>query len=300
MTMPSLLDAYDLVAHSEVLLLRLTTAFAELSRKQGLKDEKDWLEQAINRVTAAREGVGDLLSRVTRLPEMEAAREEQSRSLQSAAVDAVERLQAGITFHAGARAPLLEALYGKLKLPIYRRADKADFEKFCADFEKRLNTGYAKRMFAEPSLAVVKDALEQVRSSFTAWRNSFLGEPLGEAEARQLRDELDACARRVDLPIRQARLLAEAALSPLKDFYESTNIAQRPRKRSLRPAVTETADGEALPGDDDAPDAPAEDEVPPEDEAPAPEPEPEVVAEAAEPVAPRRRGRPAKPQPDAE
>jgi hypothetical protein len=283
MTMPSLLDAYDTVAHSEALLQRLTTAFAELSRKQGLKDEKDWLEQAIARVTAAREGLGDLLSRVMRLPEMEPAREEHARALQGAAVDAVERLQAGITFHAGARAPLLEALYGKLKLPLLRRVDREDFEKFCADFEKRLGSGYAKRMFGEPALALLGDALAQVRASFATWRGSFSGEPLAEDDARGLRDELDACARRLELPVRQARLLAEAALAPLRDLFEESGIGQRPRKRALRPAVTETPEDEAGPAVD-------------EEEEPAPAAAEEDASEAP---ATRMRGR-AKAQPDAE
>jgi hypothetical protein len=285
MTMPSLLDAYDTVAHSEALLLRLTTAFAELSRKQGLKDEKDWLEQAIARVTAAREGLGDLLSRVMRLPEMEPAREEHARALQGAAVDAVERLQAGITFHAGARAPLLEALYGRLKLPLLRRVDREDFEKFCADFEKRLGSGYAKRMFGEPSLALLGDAVAQVRASFTTWRGSFSGEPLAEDDARGLRDELDACARRLELPVRQARLLAEAALAPIRDLFEESGIGQRPRKRALRPAVTETGEDEAGLGLDEEQEAPAS--APADEEAPSEAP------------ATRRRGR-AKAQPDAE
>ena len=57
MTMP-LLDAFDTVSHSEQLLRRLESATAELSKKQGLKDEKAWLDTAIARVAAARDGVG--------------------------------------------------------------------------------------------------------------------------------------------------------------------------------------------------------------------------------------------------
>ncbi len=259
MTMSSLLDAYDTVAHSEVLVQRLETAFAELSRKQGLADEKVWLTQALERVTAARSTVGDLLSRVMRLPEMEPAREEHARALQNLAVDAVERLQAGITFQAGSRAPLLEALFGKLKLPLLRRVDREDFEKFCLDFEKRLNTGYAKRMFGEASLVLVVPTVEQVRGAFAAWRASFSAEPLEESAARGLRDELDACSRNLELPMRQARLLAEAALAPLKDVFEQTGLSQKPRKRSLRPVVTEVEQDEP-PLDDDQPedDAPIE------------------------------------------
>jgi hypothetical protein len=269
MTMSSLLDAYDTVAHSEVLLQRLGSAFAELSRKQGLNDEKAWLSQAIDRVTAARTGVGDLLSRVMRLPEMEPAREDHARSLQQLAVDAVERLQAGITFHAGSRAPLLEALFGKLKLPLLRRADREDFEKFCVDFDKRLSSTYAKRMLGESSLSLVVPAVEAVRASFVTWREAFSGEPLEETAARALRDELDACARTLELPLRQARLLAEAALAPLKDLFDETGLSQKPKKRSLRPVVTE-ADGEAVPEAEE-----------PEAEEPAP----------PAPVAPKRRAR---------
>lgn len=259
MTTPSLLDAFDAVSHSELLLSRLHAAFAELSRKQGLKDEKEWLGAAIERITAAREGVGDLLTRVMRLPELEAVREEHARTLQGAAVDAVERLQAGITFQGGSRSPLLEAIFGKLKLPVLRRADREDFEKFTTDFEKRLNSSYVKRMFGEPSFAVVQPALEQVRQSFSTWRGGFSPEVLADADAQALRDELDAFARRLDLPMRQARLLAEAALAPVKDMYEESGIAQKPKRRSLKPAVTEAVE-ETVAEEDD--------EEAPSDEAP--------------------------------
>jgi hypothetical protein len=289
MTMSSLLDAYDTVAHSDLLLERLNSAFAELTRKQGLHDEKEWITAAITRVTAAREGLGDLLTRVMRLPEMEPAREEHARGLQNLAVELVERLQAGITFHAGSRAPLLEALFGKVKLPVLRRLDRADFEKFCTDFEKRLNSGYAKRMFAEPSLALVQPVVDQVRASFATWRGAFSAEALEESEARNLRDELDACARRLELPMKQARLLAEAALSPLRDLFEELGLGQKPRKRSLRPAVTETdGQGDEPPADED--DAGEDAEAAP---VPAPEPAPE-----AEAVAPKRRPRAKAPPPD--
>lgn len=296
-SMSSLLDAYDTVAHSELLVERLNNAFAELSRKQGLHDEKEWLTTAMTRVSSAREGLGDLLTRVMRLPEMEPAREEHARALQNAAVELVERLQAGITFHAGSRAPLLEALFGRLKLPVLRRADKEDFEKFCVDFEKRLNSGYAKRMFGEPSLAVVQPVVDQVRAGFATWRGSFTGEPLGDTEARSLRDELDACARRLELPMKQARLLAEAALAPVRDLFEQSGLGQKPRKRSLKPAVTETGEGAV---DDHEFDAEEGDEAAaPVAEAPEVEEDAPAVAPASEDAPPRKRGRP-KAAPQAE
>lgn len=238
------LDAFDLVAHSEQLLLRLDAACAELSKKQGLKEEKAWLETARQRLATAREGIGDLLTRVLRLPELEGVKEDQARILQGAAVDAVERLHAGISFAGGARAPLIEALYGKLKIPVLRRCDREDFEKFCTDFEKRLNTGYAKRMFSDPSFAVVLPALQQMHQAFSTWRGVFTSTPLTDGEAQALRDELDAVARRLELPCRQSRLLAQAALVPLKELLDTSGLASKPKKRGGRVSVTESDEDE--------------------------------------------------------
>lgn len=238
--MLSLLESFDTVSHSEQLLLRLETACAELSKKQGLKEEKAWLEAATARVATARQGVGDLLTRVLRLPELSSMREEHARTLQLAAVDAVERLHAGISFAGGTRAPLIEALYGKLKIPVLRRCDREDFERFCADFEKRLNSSYARRMFTHPSFELVGPALTQLQQAFAVWRSVFRAEPLLEIEAQALRDELDATARRLDLPCRQARLLAEAALAPIRELLQNSGLDQKPKRRAKAPTVSES------------------------------------------------------------
>jgi hypothetical protein len=262
MTSPSLLDAWDAVAWSEILLARLESAAADLSGKQGLRDEKSWLDAAIERVRAAREGLGELRARVMALPELAPLVEEHAADLQASAVDTVERLQAGITFHAGGRAPILEALYGRLKLPALRRAERADFESFCRDFEKRLNSSYAKRMFADPALAFIGPVLEQVLAAFADWRAAWTPVAPSEDEARALRHELEAGARRLELPTRQARLLAEAALAPLRNAFEDSGLAQRARRRGLRPAVTQADDDASL-----ASEAPAPDEPTPEERA---------------------------------
>lgn len=291
MTMPSLLDAFDTVSFSEQLLKRLESATAELSKKQGLKDEKAWLEQATQRVAIARTGVGDLLNRVLRLPELEPVREGHARTLQWAAVDAVERLQAGITFAAGARAPLIEALYGKLKLPVLRRCDREDFEKFTFDFEKRLSTTYARRMFADESFQLVVPALAQLQNAFSTWRSIFSTEPLTDAQA--LRDELDAVARRLELPCRQARLLAEAALTPLKELFENSGLDHKPRKRVKSELDDDSSMLDEDPVDPNAPNEAelaelgAAPEMAPRKAAPVePAPEPVVEVEAA-PAAPQ-------------
>lgn len=289
MTTSSLLEAFDAVAHSEVLLARLNAALAELSRKQGLKDEKAWLSAAVERVEKAREGLGDLLTRVQRLPELEPLRDEHARILQQAAVDAVERLQAGITFCGGSRAPLLETLFGKLKLPALRRLDKDAFEKACADFEKRLGASYVKRMLGDAAFAPVDPAVAAVRAAFATWRGGFAPEPLTDADAKALRDELDAAARRLELPLRQAKLLAEAACAPVRDLFETSGLAQKPKKRSLKPAVTEIAaeEEEALATADERAAAEAEAAAAVlEETKPAKKPRARKAAEKSEPAQP--------------
>jgi hypothetical protein len=230
MTM-TLAEAFDVVAWSQTLLERLEVAQGELDKKQGLHDEKGWLMLAIDRLGAARGELGDLTQRAMRLPELESAREEHARTLQNAAVDAVERLQAGVTFVAGTRAPLLEALFGKVKLPQARRADRDDFERFVADFDKKLSSSYCKRIMAESSFGPVLPVVDQVRGAVAAWRAGFSPEPLTPSEESLLRDEIVAHARRLELPMRQARLLAEASLAPLKNAFDDSGIGQKPRRR---------------------------------------------------------------------
>lgn len=232
MTAMSLPDAFDAVAWSEVLHQRLMKAFTSLSGKPGLKAEKEWLGAAVELLGVAREAIGDTLARATALPELEETREEHAKGLQQAAVDAVERLQAGITFHAGSRSPVLEALYAKLKLPALRRADWKTFEKFCADFEKRLNSGYVKRMVADPAFEFAGPVVTQVRGSFAAWRAALAPKAPAEADAKSLREELVGLAEALELPMRQARLLGEAALAPVKDAVDESGILQKPKRRA--------------------------------------------------------------------
>jgi hypothetical protein len=226
-------DAHQLVSQSAVLLQRLRQALAELASRPGFADEKAWLAAAVERVAEARSRVGTLGDRVMRLPELEALRGDHLDRLQHDAVDAVEKLQAGVTFHGGPRHPLVEAVFGKLKLPLVRRADQPDFQRFAAELEKKLDSAYARRMLAEPALAAVQPAVDEVRAGFASWRDALSSEALPEAEARALRDELEAVARDLELPCRQARLLAEAALAPVKGLYEASGLAARaPRRRA--------------------------------------------------------------------
>jgi hypothetical protein len=233
MTAP-LIEAFELVVHSEQLAPRLDAAAAELAKRPGLAEEKAWLETARQRVAPTREGTGDLLVRVLRLPELEPVKAERTRMLQGAVVDALEHLHAAITFAGGPRTPLLEALYFKLKMPVLRRCDRDELERFYADFEKRLSASYTKRMLADETYAPVGPALRAFHAAFATWKSVFVAEPLAEGDAQALRDELLAAARGLEVPCRQARLLAQAALAPLKELAESAALMQRAKRKGAR------------------------------------------------------------------
>jgi hypothetical protein len=77
----------------------------------------------------------------------------------------------------------------------------------------------------------VVPVVEQVRQSIAAWRVGFTPEPLSPHEEQLLREEIVGHARRLELPMRQARLLAEAALAPIRNAFEDSGIGQKPRRR---------------------------------------------------------------------
>lgn len=232
-----LADAFDLIAHTELLEQRLAAAVALVSEDSDLAEEMSWLEAARRRVERAREGIGDLLTRAVRHPELAAMRGERARALQGAAVDAVERLQSAMAAAAGERSPLLEVLSRNLKPPAMRRANRDDFEKFCSEIDKRLGSTYAKRMLADPTYAVVEPQLSELRRAFADWRTVLTN--LTPSDAQSLRDELETTARRLELPCRQARLLAEAALLAAEDLKDSSGIFEKPKRRAARVVRTE-------------------------------------------------------------
>ncbi len=227
----SVIEAYEVLAFTEVLQARVKDAAANLSGRPGFTHEKQWLSHAVTMLAHETEGVPALLKTAVKLPELAALREEHAETFQNAVIDVVERLQAGITFQHGSRSPLLEALFGKLKLPQLRRADRETFETFSAEFEKRLNTGYAKRMLADPGFAFALPVVDQWRQSVAAWRTALAPQALESAEESALRDQLIRAAADLEVPLQQVRLLAQAALAPMKNAFDESGIGAKPRRK---------------------------------------------------------------------
>ena len=233
-----LLEAFELIAQSRDLARRLDAAAAELAKRPGLKEEKAWLDSGRTRLNRAREGVGDLLDRALRLEELESMRGGRARELQGEVVDALERLHAGIAFAGGPRSPLIEALFFNVKLPLLRKLDREEFERAWRDFEKRLGSGYAKRMLADETYAVVAPTLEEALEAYRVWQTAFEPTPLTEAEATArkwldrvgLAEKVDARPSQLSGGQQQRVAIARAlAVNPAAILFDEPTSALDPK-----------------------------------------------------------------------
>ena len=236
------LEAYDLGRFADLLQSRLAAAQAELSPKRALKPEKEWLAAAAALLQVAREPTAGLLEKVRGLPELAEVRDEYAAEFQGHWVDALERLLAGFTFHGGNRDPIIEALFPHQKFPALRRADNAGVREYAKDLERRMKSAYVARMLEQPNYSFATPVFEALAGSFARWESAFEGQGMSDEQAVELRKELIGIAKKLDLAVKQARLLAEAALAPVPGMFEEQGLTAKPKKRTKpapKPAKTE-------------------------------------------------------------
>jgi hypothetical protein len=227
-------EAYDLIRFAEAFEARLVTASDTLADREGLDSEKEWMATALKLVRTALIPAPALLGRAKDLPELEEAREEFSFQQQNLWVDALEKLHAGITFCASSRAPVIEALFPHLKFPQLRRASQETVDEFAAAYDRRLKSSYVHRIFSQDDFSFVRPVVDQVASAYTSWQASLAPSNLPDAQIAPLRAEMISVAVRLDVALRQARLLAEAALIPVPDAFDSSGLAAKPKRRAGR------------------------------------------------------------------
>ncbi len=218
------------VLSSVVSSQRALSQLPEDARRKTDKVEREWLAAALERLTPHVDAIAPLLERAPRLPELAFARASLAASHQEAWVDQLEKLLAGLTFHAGSRDPIIEALFPNPKLAPLRKAKADAVASFQAGFEKRLNTGYVKRMLAQEPFSFVGPVLEALRAAGERWRAACSDEPMSDEASAALRAELVEKARAVRPSWRQAQLLAEAALVRAEGAYERLGLAKKVRK----------------------------------------------------------------------
>ncbi|NNC17919.1 hypothetical protein HJC22_19590 [Corallococcus exiguus] len=241
--MSSTLESYELIRFAEAFEARLATAEEMVIGRPGLEAEKQWLASALERLREAREPAGGLLEQVKDLPELDEAREEFSFDQQGRWVDALEKLHAGITFTASSRAPVIEALFPHLKFPQLRRAPLELVNEYATSYERRFKSAYVTRIFSRDDFAMVRPVVDQVAATFAAWTASLSPTPLPPDQEAALREALVSLGRRLDVALRQGRLLAEAALVPVPGVFEAAGLTLKPRKRAGKSLALSAEDG---------------------------------------------------------
>ncbi|NOK21095.1 hypothetical protein [Corallococcus carmarthensis] len=241
--MSSTLESYELIRFAEAFEARLATAEEMVIGRPGLEAEKQWLASALERLREAREPAGGLLEQVKDLPELDEAREEFSFDQQGRWVDALEKLHAGITFTASSRAPVIEALFPHLKFPQLRRAPVELVNEYATSYERRFKSAYVTRIFSRDDFAMVRPVVDQVAATFAAWTASLSPTPLPPEQEAALREALVSLGRRLDVALRQGRLLAEAALVPVPGVFEAAGLTLKPRKRAGKSLALSAEEG---------------------------------------------------------
>jgi hypothetical protein len=275
----STLEAYDLVRFAEAFDSRLASADELLAGRSGLEREKEWLATALQIVRTERAPAQAVLEKVRDLPELEEVREEFAFTLQNVWIDTLEKVHAGITFCASSRAPVIEALFPHLKFPQLRRASREVLQEFVTGYERRLKSSYVSRILARDDFAFVRPVLEQVAAAYAQWQSCFVPVQIPHEQAAPLRAELIALGKRLDLALRQARCLAEAALAPLPDAFENSGLAAKPRRRAARgPTLVDAAGLPTSDSGEPAAEAPESLDAPPRE----PDSEEPSAAELAE------------------
>ena len=204
-------DALRLRNNAEAFRARLAQRLALAATLPGLEREKAWLADGDALVGGALEALSELLRQSERLPEREGEREDFARGPQALWVDELERLWAGVSFHLGRRAPLLEALFPHTRFALLRKPKPEAVRTFAAAFDKRLAGSYVQRMLTDADAAFATPVLEAVRAALATWEETLTGPSLAEAEAAALRARLALTSRRLETAHRQARHLLEAA-----------------------------------------------------------------------------------------
>lgn len=249
----TLVDAFELLIQTEQLVPRLDAAITAFAQLAGFEEEKAWLATA--RARLAVDFDPKLLVRGLRLADLDIYHNERGKLLQIAIADEVERLEAAITFVSGGRSPLLDTLFLDLKVPALRKCSRAELEKFCIEIERRLASSYAKRLLATDRYKTsVAPTVRALRVAIATWASVFVEPPLEGEVADRLREAIQTAASAIELPVRQARLLAQAALLPATELLDAAGLLTplgKTKRNDSHPILEKDPPDPSLPTDEE-------------------------------------------------
>jgi hypothetical protein len=230
----SIQEAQDLTAFALQTVERLAAATVRFDAAHDEPtEERAWLEVASGRVAVGVERVQLALTDAVALPEFASARKVKSETLSNAWADAIEGVFDAIVANVSANGPLVEALFPHQRFATLRRPGSSA-QNFWLEFERRAESSYVRRLCADPEYSFLPPLLEAARSSERALREALSPRPLPEARALELREAVSLAARDLELALRQARSLIEAAFAATPALVAELGLDAKPKRRAAR------------------------------------------------------------------
>jgi hypothetical protein len=230
----SIQEAQDLVTFATHTAERLALASARSEiEPEGRHEERRWLEVAASRVNAALEGVRAALLEAAPLPEFANARKAKSETLANAWADAIESVFDAVVANVSANGPLIEALFPHQRFASLRRPGSAA-QNFWLEFERRAESAYVRRLCGDPEYQFLPPLLEAAKASERAVREAASPRPLPEAQSEALRLNVSTAVESLELALRQARSLAEAAFAATPSTLTELGLDAKPKRRAAR------------------------------------------------------------------
>jgi len=230
----SIQEAQELTAFALQTVDRLSAARARFdSEHDEASEERGWLEAAAQRVTASLERVQQTLVDAAPLPEFASARKVKSETLANAWADAIEGVFDAIVANVSANGPLVEALFPHQRFATLRRPGSSAHN-FWLEFERRAESSYVRRLCSDPEYAFLPPLLEAAKTSERSLREAIAPRPLSEDQAAPLREAVSLAASSLELALRQARSLIEAAFAATPTWVSELGLDAKPKRRAAR------------------------------------------------------------------
>jgi len=234
MSVFSIQDAQDFSAFAAQTLERLAHASARLSEDEAdMAAERGFIAFATERVSAALEAVCVALEEAQPLPEFASQRKVNREALANAWADAVEAVFDAIVANVSANGPLVEALFPHQRFATLRKPGNSA-QNFWKEFERRAESSYVKRLCADPEYAFLPPLLERARESEQRVRELVTPKPIPEEEQLVFREKVSAAVAKLELAVRQARSLAEAAFAHAPGTVTELGLDAKPKRKLAR------------------------------------------------------------------
>ena len=234
MSVVSIQEAQDLVTFATQTLDRLALAASKLDAPiDESLEERSWLAVASRRVSAGLADTETALQEAAELPEFAGARKLKGEALSNAWADAVEGVFDAIVANVSGNGPLIEALFPHQRFASLRRPGAAA-QNFWLEFERRSESAYVRRLCGDQAYEFLPPLLEAAKETERKLREAISPKPLPTPKAEKLRERVSAAAERLEIALRQARSLIEAAFAATPSVASELGLDAKPKRRVQR------------------------------------------------------------------